>query len=251
MRFSDEFCKKFVKSSRVCVLTGAGISAESGVPTFRGSGKTTSVWKGLPFDQISSVKMIRKDLEEVCNWFDFRRTFLRKCDPNPAHFVLAGWEKRFEDFTLVTQNVDGLHARAGSEKLIEIHGNINRLRCMKCEKRFQIEAADESNQLTSCDECSKILRPDVVLFGEMLPDGAFEKAAFKAETCEVFFVIGTSALVYPAASLPVFAKQNGAYLVEVNPEPTSLTEVCDEFLQGKAGEILPQIEKTVWPGNPG
>ncbi len=240
MEFSSRFKQKFNEAKSVCVLTGAGISAESGVPTFRGGGQT-AVWKGMPFDEISSARMVRENLAEVWEWFDYRRGVLQKCEPNPAHFALAEWESHFEDFTLVTQNIDGLHKRAKSDKVIEVHGNINRSRCVKCGKTFQMKAEEVPHKPEKCEVCNENVRPDVVLFGEMLPAGAYEKASQKAATCDLFFVIGTSALVYPAAMLPEIAKQNGAYLVEVNPEETPLTPYCDESLRGKAGEILPFI----------
>ncbi|MDQ3636179.1 MAG: NAD-dependent deacylase [Acidobacteriota bacterium] len=238
MQISSALKKKFKEANSVCVLTGAGISAESGIPTFRGGGKS-AVWKGMPFDEISSATMVKENLPEVWEWFDYRRGVLQKSEPNPAHFALAEWEKHFEKFTLITQNVDGLHTRAGSENIVEVHGNINRSRCVSCEEKFQMKAEDVPHKPANCKNCGGNVRPDVVLFGEMLPFGSYEKAASMASECDLFFVIGTSALVYPAAMLPEVAKQNGAYLVEVNPEKSSLSDYCDEKLSGKAGEILP------------
>lgn len=228
------------KSIKVCVLTGAGISAESGIPTFRGGGES-AVWKGMPFEQISSARMVREDLDAVWEWFDYRRGLYKDCQPNPAHIALAEWQNRFEDFTLVTQNVDGLHERAGSRNVIELHGNVNHAKCENCGRVFQMNSEDVPHKPTHCKKCGTKLRPDVVLFGEMLPIGAFEKAAEKAANCEMFFIVGTSALVYPAAGLAEIAKSNGAYLVEVNPEATPMSSICDESLQSKAGEILPLL----------
>jgi NAD-dependent deacetylase len=228
----------FQKAEKVCVLTGAGVSAESGVPTFRG-GAGAAVWKGMPFDQISSARMVRENLDEVWEWFDYRRGVLKNCEPNAAHFALAAWQDRFADFTLVTQNVDGLHHRAGSREVLELHGNINRSSCANCEKRFEMNAEDVPHRPEICDECGAPVRPDVVLFGEMLPVDAFLKAEQKARECDLFFVVGTSALVYPAAGLAEIAKFSGARLVEINPEATPMTGFCDEVLRGKAGEILP------------
>ncbi len=224
----------------VCVLSGAGISAESGVPTFRGGGKS-AVWKGMPFDEISSAKMVKENLDEVWEWFDYRRGVLKECEPNKAHKALVKLEKTVDDFLLVTQNVDGLHTRAGSENIIEVHGNINRSRCVVCRKRFQMQSHHVPHDPSKCDECGNKVRPDVVLFGEMLPSGAYERAVEKASGCNLFIVVGTSALVYPAAILPEVAKRNGAYLIEVNPEETPLTAYCDESLRGKAGEIVPDL----------
>jgi NAD-dependent deacetylase len=240
MVISTRLREKFETSKRVCVLTGAGISAESGVPTFRGSGANLAVWKGMPFEQISSARMVRENLVEVWEWFDYRRGVLKDCEPNAAHFTLADWQNKFEDLTLVTQNIDGLHAAAGSRHVIELHGNIQRSFCTNCEKRFDI-LGKIPHSPDNCDECGAKVRPDVVLFGEVLPFGAFEKAENKARNCDLFFVIGTSALVYPAAGLAQIAKQNGAFLVEINPEETPMTNFCDEAIRGKAGEILPLI----------
>lgn len=183
--------------------------------------------------------MIREDLDEVWAWFDFRRERLRECRPNPGHIALAGWAKRFEEFTLVTQNIDGLHWEAGSRDIIELHGNINHAYCIKCGERHRITGYPHTPD--TCSSCGSHVRPDVVLFGEMLPDGAFEKAEARARDCDLFFVIGTSAVVYPAAGLPVIAKRNGAFLVEINPEPSDLSALCDVTLEGKAGEILPLL----------
>lgn len=231
---------KLENLKKVCVLTGAGISAESGIPTFR-SGGQSAVWKGMPFEQISSARMVRENLEAVWEWFDYRRGLYKDCQPNSAHIALADWKNRFEDFTLVTQNVDGLHERAGSRDIIELHGNINHAKCANCGRVYKMTLEDVPHNPTHCENCQIPLRPDVVLFGEMLPIGAFEKAAEKAINCEMFFLVGTSALVYPAAGLAEIAKSNGAYLVEVNPELTPMSSICDESLQGKAGEILPTI----------
>lgn len=238
---SEEMRRRFLRAGRVLVLTGAGISAESGVPTFRGGGDTT-VWKGMPFDVISSANMVQRDLPAVWEWFDYRRNRLQTLQPNPAHHELARWQDRFREFTLVTQNIDGLHQAAGARNVIELHGNIWRARCTRCRATEDI-LRDEPRPDT-CTACGERLRPDVVLFGEMLPPGAFENAAARAAECELCFVIGTSAIVYPAASLPEIAKAAGAYVCEVNPERTPLSNFCDEVLTGKAGEILPVLGKS-------
>ena len=235
MHISAELRQLFARANRVLVLTGAGVSAESGVPTFRGGGNT-AVWKGMPFDVISSAEMVERDLPAVWEWFDYRRNFLEELTPNPAHHEIARWQERFAEFTLVTQNVDGLHQKAGSREVIELHGNIWRARCTACGTTYSMMQAKHPD---ACCECGDLLRPDVVLFGEMLPPGAFEFAAARASQCELCFVVGTSALVYPAAGLPEIAQAAGAYVVEVNPERTPLSNLCDEVLTGKAGEVLP------------
>jgi NAD-dependent deacetylase len=236
MQISSELRQHFAGATRVLVLTGAGVSAESGVPTFRGGGQT-AVWKGMPFDVISSAEMVERDLVAVWEWFDYRRDFMAAIKPNAAHYEIARWQDRFAEFTLVTQNIDGLHQQAGSRDVIELHGNIWRARCTVC--RFFHDNSAPGKRPDGCLECGNFLRPDVVLFGEMLPPGAFEFAAQRAASCELCFVIGTSGLVYPAAGIPEIAKAAGAYVCEVNPEQTPLSDLCDEVVAGKAGEVLP------------
>lgn len=235
---SAELRRRFATANRVLVLTGAGISAESGVPTFRGGGNSAT-WKGLPFDVISSGAMLERNLPAVWEWFDYRRDLLRKIEPNAAHRAIADWQGRFADLTLVTQNVDGLHQRAGSRNVVELHGNIWRARCVVCSVSCDIPLEDARPE--ACSDCGNALRPDVVLFGELLPPGAFEFAVQRAARCEICLVIGTSGLVYPAASLPEVAKSAGAFVCEINPEPSGLASLCDEVIAAKAGELLPRI----------
>ena len=227
-------------ANHVQVLTGAGVSAESGVPTFRGGGQS-AVWKGLPFEVVSSAAMLERDLPAVWEWFNYRRNLLAQLRPNAAHTTIASWQDRFSDLSLVTQNIDGLHQAAGSRDVIELHGNVWRARCFDCDARYSLDDLSRDEAVPSCFDCGGNLRPDVVLFGEMLPPGAFERAADAAQRCELCFVVGTSAVVYPAASIPEIARGNGAYLVEVNPERTPLSDLCDEVLMGKAGEMLPLL----------
>ena len=234
---SAELRRRFAEAKSVLVLTGAGVSAESGVPTFRG-GANTAVWKGLPFDVISSAQMLERNLPAVWEWFDYRRDVLAALEPNPAHYEIARWQERFPDFTLVTQNVDGLHAKAGSHNVVELHGNVWRARCTVC---GLVHNMSQSARPDACPSCGHALRPDVVLFGEMLPPQALEFASSKAAQCDLCFVIGTSAVVYPAALLPGIASAAGAYVCEVNPERTPLSDMCDELITGKAGEVVPLI----------
>ena len=236
MQIPSELRRRFAEARRVLVLTGAGVSAESGVPTFRGGGNS-AVWKGLPFDVISSAEMLERNLPAVWEWFDYRRDFMDGLTPNAGHYEVARWQERFPEFTLVTQNIDGLHQKAGSRDVIELHGNIWRARCIACRSVYDISA----KRPEACLDCGDSLRPDVVLFGELLPPGAFERAAERAASCKLCIVIGTSGLVYPAAGLPEIAKSAGAFLCEVNPEPTPLSRICDEVLMGKAGEVLPLL----------
>jgi NAD-dependent deacetylase len=222
---------------RTLVLTGAGVSAESGVPTFRGGGKS-AVWKGMPFDVISSAGMLARNLDAVWEWFDYRRGVLSELQPNAAHRTIAEWQDRLP-LTLITQNVDGLHQKAGSRNVSELHGSVWRARCITCNSRFEISTS--SPRPDACLDCGDRVRPDVVLFGEMLPAGAFEQATAEAARCDLCLVVGTSAIVYPAAGIPAIAKAAGAYVCEVNPEHTPLSSLCDEVLTGPAGEILPLL----------
>lgn len=230
------------KAHRVIVLTGAGISAESGVPTFRG-GAGTSVWRGMPFEQLSSAQTVQQNLPLVWEWFDYRRGVLADCRPNAAHRALATCESsdRFTEFTLVTQNVDGLHAAAGSINIIELHGNIWRARCLHCNARRDVRDIPNDERPPLCIECGDAMRPDVVLFGETLPTGAFDRALQRSVNCDVCLVIGTSALVYPAAQLPEIALEAEKFVVEINPELTAFSHRCDVSLRGLAGEIVPQL----------
>ncbi|MBX7221634.1 MAG: NAD-dependent deacylase [Blastocatellia bacterium] len=227
------------QARRVTVLTGAGVSAESGVPTFRGGGGTIT-WKGLPPTTLSSSELLESDPKLVWEWFEYRRQLIKPLQPNPAHTTLAAWEHRFPEFLLITQNVDGLHQKAGSTKMVELHGNLWRGRCFQTGEIFELNETPLA-ELPPRGPAGQMLRPDVVLFGEYLPPGAFEQAAQAAEHCDVFLVIGTSALVNPAARLPMVASLMGAKVIEINPEITSLSGSVTLSLQGKAGEILPLL----------
>jgi NAD-dependent deacetylase len=179
--------------------------------------------------------------ELVWEWYQYRRNLMNEVEPNPGHYAIAGFERVFDEFRLITQNIDGLHAQAGSSKIIELHGNIGRNKCLQCNSQYDKEI-DLQKGLPHCD-CGGMIRPDVVWFGEMLPPDAIENAFRVAEEAEVFFSVGTSAVVQPAASLPLVARRGGAFVIEVNIEPTSLTSAADLFLQGNSGEVLPRILK--------
>jgi len=235
---TDELRMMFDRARRVAVLTGAGISAESGVPTFRGGGGSEIwTWRGRPVTELSSAELMRTDPKLVWEWFDYRRGLLSELQPNPGH-----WEPRFEEFTLITQNIDDLHRAAGSLNVLEVHGNVWRARCLRCASTFEARETPLED-VPLCFVCGAAARPDVVLFGEMLPESIFERAEAAAQRADLFFVIGTSAVVYPAAGLPVAAKQAGARIIEVNPEMTDISFLADYTLLGKAGEILPQFLK--------
>lgn len=238
---TDELLTMFDSARRVAVLTGAGISAESGVPTFRG-GEDSDVWtwRGRPVSELSSEELLSTDPQVVWEWFDHRRSLLLTIRPNAGHLALAEWERRFDEFTLITQNIDDLHRAAGNLNVLELHGNVWRARCVRCVSTF--EARDCPLETPPiCLACGGPSRPDVVLFGELLPDGVFERAEAAAARSDLFFVIGTSAVVYPAAGLPIAAKAAGARIVEVNAELTDLSFFADVTVKGKAGDVLPQF----------
>lgn len=230
------------KARRVLVLTGAGISAESGVPTFRGGGGA-NVWKGMPFDQLSSARLVEDDLPLLWDWFDYRRTKISQCDPNAAHLILAKASRirRFKSFEIVTQNIDGLQQAADAENVIELHGNIWRARCLGCGRTASVRVISQDERPPVCSECLDYMRPDVVLFGEALPGTNIYLAGEYAENCDVCLVIGTSAQVYPAATLPRKARTRGAVVIEINPEETELTSEVDISLRGKAASVLPEL----------
>ena len=241
---TDDLLMMFDSAQSVTVLTGAGISAESGVPTFRGGGGTEIwTWRGRPITELSSAELIATDPKLVWEWFDYRRGMLAEAQPNPGHYALAEWERRYEDFTLVTQNIDDLHRAAGSLNVLEVHGNIWRARCLRCASVFEARDTPLEENPPLCFVCGAAARPDVVLFGELLPEAVFERAEDAAARADLFFVIGTSAVVYPAAGLPIIAKQSGARVIEVNPEKTDISFYADFTVLGRAGEILPQFIK--------
>ncbi|MFH1891301.1 MAG: NAD-dependent deacylase [Candidatus Zixiibacteriota bacterium] len=219
------------------ILTGAGVSAECGIPTFRGD---DGLWKKFKPQELANVDAFLRNPELVWNWYQHRREIINNVEPNPGHFCLARIEQKLSDFTLITQNIDGLHRRAGSQNILELHGNIQRNKCIKCSRLYEELVDEESETVPSC-ECGGMIRPDVVWFGEMLPQEILQKAYKATERSALFLSIGTSALVQPAASLPLLAEHRGAYLVEINTEPTVLTDLADEHFEGKFGEIFPRI----------
>nr|MBN2276874.1 NAD-dependent deacylase [candidate division Zixibacteria bacterium] len=237
MEIPRELIQILKKAKRVAVLTGAGISAESGVPTFRGK---EGLWAKFRPEELATPEAFMDNPRLVWEWYLFRRNLIKEVDPNPGHYALAEMEKRFEDFTLITQNVDGLHRRAGSKNVLELHGNITRNKCFECGQPFKGDIDLSVKELPRC-ECGGRIRPDVVWFGELLPPEALNGAIEAASRAELFFSIGTSALVHPAASMPMTARSQGARLVEVNLEPTPLSDLADWAFHGKSGEILPKI----------
>lgn len=244
MEFPPELIGALRASSQVAVLTGAGVSQESGLRTFRDS--QTGLWAQYKPAELASPEAFARDPRLVWDWYAWRREAIKSVRPNAGHYAIAEMAKHIPLFTLITQNVDGLHALAGSAGILELHGNIQRVRCADC-SRFSDLWDEESEGVPRCRVCGGLLRPDVVWFGEALPRGVLEAAVGAARRCGLFFSIGTSGVVQPAASLAFAAHNRGALVVEINMEPTPLTPKTDYFLQGRSGEILPALVKSVWP----
>lgn len=228
---------------KLVALTGAGVSQESGLRTFRDA--QTGLWAQYKPEDLASPEAFVRDPKLIWDWYAWRREAVKGARPNAGHYALVEIEKKFPHFTLITQNVDGLHRMAGSQSLLELHGNIQRVRCSECSANAETWG-DDSESVPSCEECGGLLRPDVVWFGEPLPRDQLERAVEAARGCDVYFSVGTSGVVQPAASLAYAAKNNGAVLVEINAEPTSLTPKTDFAFHGKSGEILPALVKAVW-----
>ena len=235
---------------RICILTGAGISAESGIPTFRD--KQTGLWENYASEDLATPQAFERDPKLVWSWYQWRRQLVADKAPNPAHHALAQWQYHAQSsdqhITLITQNVDDLHEQAGST-VTHLHGHLWHNRCSQCEApypehttsaydRRDIISTDDG--LITCPHCDGYIRPDIVWFGEALPMQAWQTAERAAADCEIFISIGTSSLVYPAAGLSQLAKQNGAQIIEINPEPTPNT-IVDITLAEKAGIVLPLL----------
>jgi NAD-dependent deacetylase len=223
---------------RVCVLTGAGISAESGVPTFRDA--LTGLWERYNPEELATPEAFARNPRLVWEWYAHRRKLVQSAEPNPGHLAIAELEGRIPEFTLITQNVDGLHARAGSRTVIELHGNIMRTRCSR--QNRSVTTWEETGEVPPrCPHCQGLLRPDVVWFGEMLPEKAIRAAMEAASACDLLISVGTSGIVYPAAAIPGIARGSGAFTLEINPVETALSSSMDFCLRGPAGEILPAL----------
>ncbi len=229
-------------ASRVLVVTGAGISAESGVPTFRGAG---GLWEGFRAEDLATPEAFKRDPELVWRWYRWRRDICLGAQPNPGHRTLVDIEQTVGDFLLVTQNVDGLHARAGSLKMIEIHGNIDRARCTGCGRITGVGETSCSGHsaVPCCGACGARLRPHILWFGETYWPGMLEQAEQAAQHAQVAIVVGTSARVWPPAQIALAALHAGAFLIDINPQPTELSNAAAAFIQGPAAEVLPALWK--------
>jgi NAD-dependent deacetylase len=225
-------------SSRIVVLTGAGISQESGVPTFRGK---EGLWKQYRAEQLATLGAFQRNPELVWEWYDWRRDLIKPLDPNPGHYALVELEKRVQDLSLVTQNVDGLHRVAGSSNPIEMHGTIWRVRCMECKQCFENRDVP-IKILPTCEICGGLVRPDVVWFGEALDEKILRTIYTSLQNAELMLIVGTSAVVQPAASFGMVAKRAAdAFVIELNRSKTAQTPFFDLSIQGKAGELLPRL----------
>lgn len=236
----EEIARVILRSKRGVVLTGAGISAESGVPTFRGK---EGLWGKFKPEELATMEAFIANPKIVWEWYLWRRELLKKVSPNPGHYALTQLAQWFDDYAIITQNVDGLHRLAGSERVLEIHGNINRNKCAECGAFVEVPVESDPLTLPHCGRCGGAVRPDVVWFGEFLPEELIDQAVQLSERSDVFFSVGTSGLVHPAAGLPLVAKRHKAVLIEINPEETPLTPLADYALSGKSGEVLPELLK--------
>ena len=243
-----QLARRIQSASSISVLTGAGVSSASGVPTFRGE---EGLWKSYSPQELATPEAFEKDPRLVWEWYDWRRGLISKCRPNAAHEVLALWSKRYSKFTLITQNVDGLHEKAGTKNVIRFHGSIwevfCRDRCPSSPERWVDETVPLEKIPPSCPYCGGLIRPGVVWFGEGIEGEVLEKSA-AALHCDIFMTVGTAAVVYPAAGLVNAAHQKGAFTVEINLEPTPASGAVDLSLQGPAEDILQNVENILQAG---
>lgn len=235
---ADRAVAALAGARRVCVLTGAGISAESGVPTFRAA---DGLWEKYRIDEVATPEALRRNPRMVWEFYEMRRATMGSVHPNPGHEALAAMQRHFDVFTVVTQNIDGLHQRAGSARVLEVHGSLWRARCHGRCGHVEDPFPHPAPAIPPPCRCGDILRPDVVLFGEVLPEDVFAEAVHDAVHADVALSVGTSSSVWPAAGIPLAAAERGAFTIEVNPEPTELTPRFDVSLRGPSGAVLPHL----------
>jgi NAD-dependent deacetylase len=233
--------KRLAETKSLLVITGAGISNESGIPTFRGN---DGLWNNYRAEELATPWAFERDPETVWKWYDWRRGIIGRAEPNPGHLAIKELEDRFENFLLITQNVDGLHGRTGVKNIVEIHGNLWRVRCMREQTTSMLMDVPLASIPPKC-QCGAMLRPDVVWFGESIPTQALEQSFGALEMCDTLIVVGTSGAVYPVASFPETVKSNGGFVIEVNIEATPISRIADILLYGKSGEILPGLVESL------
>jgi len=236
---NEKVVERLAQAKSLLVITGAGISAESGIPTFRGA---DGLWKNYRAEELATLDAFERDPETVWQWYDWRRSIIGKAEPNPGHLAIKELEDMFESFLLITQNVDGLHSRSGIKNIVEIHGNLWRVRCTREGKVSMLMDIPLKSIPPKCD-CGAVLRPDVVWFGESIPSYALDLSFNILKQCDTLIVVGTSGVVYPVASFPQTVKDNGGYVVEVNVEPTPISAIADASLYGNSGDVLPMVVK--------
>ncbi len=245
MDFPQRLLTALRAAPSLAVLTGAGVSAESGLATFRDA--QTGLWARYRPEELATPQAFAQNPKLVWDWYAERRAHALAARPNPAHKALVEMENHVPDFTLITQNVDGLHQEAGSRSLVPLHGDLRRVRCAECGHHPSAWPEDHPH-VPPCPRCGGLLRPDVVWFNEPLPAEALRRAVAAAQRAQVFLVVGTSAVVEPAASLWRLTQDNGGLVVEVNPQATRLSPRADYRLRGKAGEVLPRLVAAAWGG---
>jgi NAD-dependent deacetylase len=234
----DAVIERFCTAQSVTVLTGTGVALESGIPTFRDAQK--GEWAHVSATELATPQAFVRNPRLVWNWYLYRRRMIEAVQPGPIHYALVDLEQQYDDFLLITQSIDGLHWRAGSRDLLELHGNISRSRCFDCSS-YQMGWDEESEVLPTCVRCGGLLRPDVVWLGEGLPELYLSKAYNATRRAQVFLSVGASPRVPPAASLPLIARRAGAYVVEVHTEETALSGIADCWLQSNASDVLQEL----------
>jgi NAD-dependent protein deacetylase/lipoamidase len=231
------FIERLQIANSIVFFTGAGISAESGIPTFRGK---DGIWNKLKPEELANFDAFLRNPEMVWEWYNHRKDIIHKSKPNPGHKAIAEMQNFFKEVTVITQNIDNLHRRAGSRTIYELHGNIERNYCIECKTFYNGDLPFE-DKIPKCLKCGGLIRPDIVWFGEYLPQDQFKASENASRNCDIFFVTGTSAIVFPAASLIYTAKESGAFIVEVNIEETEISSFANKTFYGETGKVLPAI----------
>jgi NAD-dependent deacetylase len=249
--FSLDLIALLRNAKHITVFTGAGVSQESGIPTFRDA--LTGLWENFDAELLATPEAFKRDRDLVWGWYEWRRMMVLRCEPNPAHRAIAAMAKNVTKLTVVTQNVDDLHERAGSREVLHLHGSLHHPRCMDCGEPYVFLAPVPSEppggrrlQPPTCGHCGGWIRPGVVWFGESLPKDQWHQSYAAALECDVLFSIGTSAMVYPAATLPIDAAKRGVCVIQINPQPTSLDETATHNLRGKVGEVMASLLEAAW-----